>query len=904
TYFDFANFKSQEDIIDDLMDNFLESIEIHHKGYIDISLIDKDKWVDYVHVITPFSSLTKGMTRLWHEANDGSIWYIDVPLDAHLKNKNLDVKVYHKRYKDERVLKEENYQLSNANPNITLEKMDFELYNYLGYKINKGNLKEDESVSLSMDRFNDEVIVEFYYKEKELKNLGLVKLIASEGKFDVLEGIPSSEYLTGKGRAKKYLVDYKFNKKNIEKSFPIKVTKTYVYTVGKKTKRETFKFDFNIKREANFYKINYFQCHILDLIKIYNESLETGILDMFPKGYIPPNIDIDRYDKNIVALPNYSSVVSAGTVYHSPPSRSSIKSDCLKKAEDTIGDILVKNDLLTFNEKIILDDEEVYKNTKEPENIPEAPLTKEGVFLEKYLKIPNEKRNKIYDSKGEIIYKLLKGKSIDPIDVKDKIIETYVNPVIVHTPVFTKLLFSTIGDKYNQMINGNKEDRSLILGMDTKFKYQTKGEHKDILGYKDRDYQKYILKKEIKFPFDIYYKTTKREKSKLVSKDTWIEVNDEINNIYIPTWVDEGEYIIETKTTPINALDNDLEIVKNANLNLNEYIIKDKVKVRVLGRIFGFKITDIYDYPNWEEVFRIKKGSKTHKDDSYFWVGKKDEYGNKEDNHKYILPISPGSHPKYLNQGSLKLGYKFRFQLNTIGNFFKEDKIVINPKFKYLNKSNNIDSSVKFWTYIQKDLKNHFICLDDKEDLEKYLPTYYLDISDPFIDISDEALNYSSNILNIDLFDLKEKKINIGNLKNIQLNKYLRVFEGNLDELTKEIDQSRVKNSVQRWFGFYKLPNYLYVVDENIDLNEYALKNNGIDFKEEIFKKDGYIIVNFEIQTNKSNTSLGKDLKYNAKLSNMFKIEGFDKTIENFKNKRDINLDYGDTIFYDVYKRK
>ena len=63
------------------------------------------------------------------------------------------------------------------------------------------------------------------------------------------------------------------------------------------------------------------------------------------------------------------------------------------------------------------------------------------------------------------------------------------------------------------------------------------------------------------------------------------------------------------------------------------------------------------------------------------------------------------------------------------------------------------------------------------------------------------------------------------------------------------VDPDRVTKSKQKWYFEYSLPSDVHAVKKGFDVTKYAHENGGIDYKEDFWKKDGYIVVNFEIVT-------------------------------------------------------
>ncbi|MDM8534558.1 DUF5704 domain-containing protein [Clostridiaceae bacterium HSG29] len=925
TSFDFTAVKnSNPELIDLLMDEFLLSMEEEHGDYFDGSLVNEEEWLKYIHVTTPYSAVSRGMARLWHNANN-TLWYIDVALNNDIVNAiveemNTEVTVKHIRYKDGSVFQEETLFFNEINDrisNITLTN-----YEYIGsqvvyndeikeFKTENADMRNYYEIS-DLDNSKNRITIEFYYKENinEEEVIGEIQAMDREiNEFDVYKGIPSSEKLYVNVFGYEYLTDYNFSNIKASSDYEIKIKRKYIEkwieNEEEKTDETTITKTYTISRNYSYYEINNFECYGIDSALIENETLNDGEIEIYPSNYSFPVIDVKNND-NIVSIPQYDSIITLGT---KEVDKGEVPSSVNWKdyAEEAVGNYIVKNDKLIFNGNTIMNDNEFISNCPSPILVPEADIVNENVLYKNDLLIDSSIRNGDYSSTGKIKYKRLE--SLNPKQGINIEKEIDINDVTVHTPIYTELLLSTIGDEFNQNINAKLEDNSIILGMDTTLRYSTKGQHKNILGYGNKEYDKYIKKKEIKFPFDIYFDTKIDDLDKFIEKNTWIEVLKKDTDIYVPIWVDEGLYTMETRTTAINANKNDESILVKANLNKDEYIIKDEKEVEIIGRLYGFKITDIADYPTWEEVFRKEKGSYEHLDGHFYPIGSNDENGNEiKTNEKYFLPIIPGSHPIYENAGSIKTGYEIRFQIETIGNYFNDgDKIIITPIFSYFDKNGIENNNISLWSLVaDKDNNSYLIDLNNiKEELKDKFK-YEIEVGNPYRDIKEKEYEKTSEIYNITEYELKTKKVNIGYADKINLTKYLRIFNEYEKELPNTINKTRVEIAKQKWYGEYKLPNNTYVIDNDIDLNEYAKDNNGIDFTEDVFKKDGYILVNFQIETEKDANSLGNNLKYNAPLSNMFEIEGFNKTKEcNVDGEiKNFNFEYGDIIFFNPNEKR
>lgn len=138
----------------------------------------------------------------------------------------------------------------------------------------------------------------------------------------------------------------------------------------------------------------------------------------------------------------------------------------------------------------------------------------------------------------------------------------------------------------------------------------------------------------------------------------------------------------------------------------------------------------------------------------------------------------------------------------------------------------------------------------------------------------------------------------------------MRTFEGDTTNLPEGVDPEKARKSVQRWYGEYGLPADLLVVEKDFDIRKavYADQSIGKDYegftyKEPFFIRDGYLMVNFDIETvkgveqdldtvTKENLEEKRELSYGKYSANadMWKIEGdfrhLDDEVAGIRNKR------------------
>lgn len=684
---------------------------------------------------------------------------------------------------------------------------------------------------------------------------------------------------------------------------------------------------YTVTRGYSYWTIDHFEVFVPEKVTVENAALPGGRVTISQNGLKIPQITLSHKDsisEHVLNSP-FSDAISSGTIEYDSyigsyvidlgseninggtvrPSVPSVANHA-SVIENAIEQYKTKNDLLIFNGTKIMDD--VISNTgnaPDPLKFPESRLCSENVFYKNGLTIPDNILNGFHESKGTVTYRRL-SETINP--VKNETLEIpidSVNSVRVHTPVVCN---SGILDdfKNDQTLNPDRSRSALVLGRPSKIRFLTVGEHLDIKGYSmngPMDCRKYTKDRQVRFPFDVYIGTDKPDNSYFVPANTWHSIPmdssyDEMY-IYIPAWVAEGDYEVEFREIAVNAPDlNNTE--RLANLNINNYVAVRNSPVRVIGRVYGFKITDIAD-KLWNDVFRTNTLEHTG---NYYYVGTKDEEGRDRGISKlFTLPILEGSHAIYKNRGALKTGYTFRFDLTTVGEYFGDkDYINIKPQFYYVNKDGTGRQKVDLWYHEEFNGKmNYFVKIESggrNRDNPKFMK-----LGDIYRNVPVDEVQNTAKILGINEDSFKNKLSQIGWFDQIILSKDQRTFIGQTNSLPAGVDPDKVKKSVQKWYGEYYIPNDIYVAPAGFDVAEYARKNNGLTGKESFWLKDGYIIVNFRIETVKNDDFDNPVLSYwGAPYCNMFEREGFSYTKTDYFGAT-FQLKDGDIIFYDISKR-
>lgn len=721
--------------------------------------------------------------------------------------------------------------------------------------------------------------------------------------FDVLQGIPTTENLYANVISSKYLVGYTFKKISGTKVYPIRVSQqvTLNWTEKDDKGKDVPKTDsrniiktYPIERKFSYWEIMNLGLYGIDSATIENGALASAVT-LTPKGYTLPTVThkITPGEVGHIKEPIIKDVVLPSITLNQ---KDFPNEDWKGLAEDSVDKIKCKNDKLIFNGTAIMDDKELEEKTESPKEVPEGlEEIGENVLFQEGLMIPATKANKEYETTGTIYYKPIAEINAESpqlvYDIED------INSVTVHTPTVCD---AQIQDNFqdNQKINPTYGMASLILDRPFYVTLPTTGSHRYIKGYGYRDYGKYIASREVRFPFDVYRGSSSG--GMLIPKNSWTSIAED-TQFYLPTWVPEGQYTISFQSAAINASANggfgNTESL--ANLSLSNYVAIDTTTVDVSGRVYGFHIYDITDYPIWEKVFRTDIG-KTKLSGFTYTVGTKNQNGVVTgQNSKYTIPLVNGSHPQYKNQGVLKTGYAIRFSLKTIGTMHQDkDYIRMKPTFYYVDaKGNNRQPVDIYYSETFNGKKQYMVKIGSSIDLEnkKEIMT-----GDRYLSIDDAELYQAAVIKGITKAALMVQRRKVFTYTNIMIPESLRTFVGYHSAPPSSVPINDIAKSVQNWYGEYYFPSEIHVAPKDFDILTYVKKNGPLTYKESFWLKDGYIIVNFEIETvqngNRYLSYINKTNEANG-YCNMWKREGFSYTKTDYKNNIFTFID-GDFILY------
>ena len=697
---------------------------------------------------------------------------------------------------------------------------------------------------------------------KEYEEIDPTAVIAADARgneeYEVLDGIPGTESLYANAFTGKYLAGSTFTRKYGTKVYNVKVKITYnlswTTTTTDPTTGETvtkhehesvpMTYNYPIQRNFSYWIISALGVYGIENAVLNNDALPGESVTLTPVGYDPPSVDYihsEEEDEHLIQ-PENNITVNLGS--ESVNSSNVPRREYWDEAEDAVAKIRCMNDKLVFNGVTIMSDEEKEEETDAPGDIPSGlEEIGENVLYKSNLVIHGTMANGEYESTGTVNYKPIT--ELNPSEVETSYELEDVNSVVVHTPAVCDAKVQT-NNKDNQMITPDKTKASLVLDRPFYVTLPTTGNHREIKGYEYQDYGDYIDSRQVKFAFDVYKGSSANDS--FIKKDTWTSVSSN-TQFYLPTWVNEGKYTINFRSIAINAEAND-GISKTeplANGELENYVATDTVNVEVSGRIYGLNLYDISDYPMWQDVFRIPNSLSLT--GFKYTVGDKDQNGNSNGNDpKYTLPLVNGVHPKYGNVGAVKTGYVTRFKLKTVGNMYGDnDYIRILPTFYYVDNTGKNRQEVDiYYSETFNGKRNIMVKMGSSVDLEnkKSLRT-----GDLYLGIPEQALSQTAYYQGMTLKDWKAQVKNIFTYTNIMLPGSLRTFVGYIANVPGNVSQAGVAKSVQNWYGEYYLPSEIHAVPKGYDINNYIRYNGGLNYKESFWLKDGYIIINFNIET-------------------------------------------------------
>ena len=689
-------------------------------------------------------------------------------------------------------------------------------------------------------------------------------------KFDSEKGIPSSETQYVHVASSEYLTQYTFRRYYGTKQYQKKIPPEKEKDDKGKPIPPTYQ---TVTRSYSYWKIVDLNVYKLGKAEIENGSLPAGTIQLTPNY---------TYKAPVVTYQKHSDHMKEP-----------------KSGETTIGEIKVRNDSLVFNGTTIMADNWCNATTSKPKKLPRAKTCPDYAYFMNHLQIDPQKANGTYESEGTLTYERIchvgeesEGSSIE-YDIDN------INDVVVHTPTICAGLTSD-QKEYNQLVHPDRSVSGLVLDRYFYIKSPTKGYHSELKGYEERDYKKYIAKREVQFSFDCYLNGTYHK------AETWIPLEEEETRFYLPIWVKEGYHSVKFRNRTINCDKNKgLEKTEEtANVDVENYVATSESTVEVSGRIYGMNVYDITDYPLWESVFRKPKSIK-HTGFT-IPVGKNNQNGVpralNEHTARSMLPILGRTHPYFQNIGAMKTGYLARMSLTTIGQMYaKADAIRIVPTFYFLDRKGNREEVDVYYTEQVNGKRQELVKVGgklDKTNIKK------IKLGETLRSVPLEELQTKAQIEKLTLGQAKASKANVYTFGEITIPGELRTYTGTNyapgETIPGEVDQELATKSRQKWYFEYYLPSEIHLASKGFDVYQYGHEHYGLDYKESFWKKEGYLLINFAIETIQNGE---RHLSYinasnaQAGYCNMWNKEGFGYQKKDHM-ERTYQLQDGDTLSY------
>lgn len=709
-------------------------------------------------------------------------------------------------------------------------------------------------------------------------------------RFDVSQGIPSSENLYANVTTNEYT--YTFQHDQVNGSVTYSVTVNHLDEDGNPT-HTTFTFS----KSYSYYVVSSFELYAIESATVNNAALPGGKVVLTPSAaYQVPQVDYQS-----------SGQVSTGSTSIIISSASSDPETIQAAAQNAVPTPSVSNDQLTVNGKVVLDGSSTSSNGSSPNtgNLTPGMISRDALYV-RNIKIPDTIRNGVYSSNGIITYK--RTYQVNPTGPANKSFPiTPINPVKVHTPVYAAMTVSD-DDAHNQMVNPSDTASSIILSRTFTLDLSHTGQHLNIPGYGNRDYTAYIKDRQINIPFDVYLGTDRD--GTYLRGNTWyslksLGIDNTVHSItfYAPTWVREGPYSIQMRTLALNDTSNGTSTENNSNLNLSHTVGLVSKSVEVSGRVYDLKVTDVQDYA-WELFFRKVKG-KPEATGKAFYTGNSTINGTVDSKRTYTYPIMPGKNDvKGFDKIAVKLGYGFHFELKTIGNYSDElDFVRVQPTFYFVDKAGKHRQEVDLYYATPK---TPMIRIGDasKDTLTQSvkLNFAYRGIpTDEFTKTADAMFQLRGSIKDFTLDSWKtsfpkisQNGVTASKYYKILLSEPIRSYIGPETDLPSGVSNYKSLASVQKWYGEYALPSDCLAVPKGTDLS----KLRNLTASSPVFLKEGYIIVSFkDIAVINEDNFTNPALQYTGKTGDGWSLENYNL------NQNGWELMPGDVMVYYADKR-
>lgn len=855
-----------------------------------------------VYILQYPTKYNKGLVLLYHKVNN-VIWYkyFEIPeFEKEMLIKNVNI-----IYDCDDELSD--IELNSIKKNNKVYKLNFEddIKNiYVEYEQIKGFYKISAEIFLKNDKneiirkinFDNKYKISIYEIENSIKNIDVIfklkknnslfipklnsKLKIYSNRYDVLDKIPVQQDVNILINIDKPIIlEYSYNLKSSYKNYNAKIFVDNIEYM-------------DVKIEKTF---SYYVIENLVLFKLYEMQVVSDIFgkDIIYKNLFDIKYNIKKYqeDEHILETGNIYSGMDKEVFFNIYLSKEKFDKiyDIKKYVNDYIGDLKVRNDRIEIDGNIIMDDN--YENNFT--NIPNKFISKEFDYLNSE-KIYKKLKNGVYNSYLKLEYKKI-------FDINNNL-KIYINNIMGNdVNIFTPASISSniyLDENLDQRsdFDMNKKNGIKAFPIASIMRVEIDNVRNDFEN-KFLNSDEHIEKNTIiaDFPFYLSYDEKDLEGSNLekfyIKENSEIILRDKLFFIKLPTFVEEKIGNIYLKTYAKN-----FESIKDLNFNNykyeknynnNEYIVYNNHKLDLTGRIFDLAITNSSD-----ENFNFLNYKK-------YLIGNKDLNGKLVYLEDLILPL--GSFQNKNNiffDNKYVMGHKIEINLKTYGDYYKKyEYIRMKPTYYHIDFDGNrkeVDLYYKKDDYYVKSGSlddNYFVKYifnENKFDkIDKMLKIYRI--------IDEMKLN---NLIDTD-YGYNDYFISVNNVKRISrtdlvgLTTSQRLFIGN--KVNNKVNDIKQIISEQSWYGGFEIPKTSKFLEKD-------KKNLDIYLDNDLFLKEGYIIINFSVELIKNKDILNPRLSFISNTHNSFKTQGFNfdgKFSDKVKNFKFLD---GDLIIIDLGK--
>lgn len=516
--------------------------------------------------------------------------------------------------------------------------------------------------------------------EKKSSEIVCDFVIASNDKgkeiYKVSEAIPSGERVYLSGKASKYCYDLENTNVSGTIKIPVKINTTYIlkwvdYKGVYHAESQTVQRNYYVSKKYSYYRVDKANVYKLRDIKLSSDALESEML-------FKPDNDVNKYVEQYGASKNRITykidkakcVTEDVVIFSSNNLRPSIPDDNYQKvANEAVSYIKVKNDYLSIEDNIVLNDEEVKNSGK----APVYKMPEKIDILEKDLFLSYESPNGEYVPKCELLYK-----NVTFNTSKKNVVAT--NKISIFTPVVCKIsmLFTK---NLNQEVN--PVENTVILGKNVEMSENFSGFHSNLKGYGERDYSEYVGYKFIKLPISVYVEGNYYRKNEWIYLGWGNSTDLSLMNIQVPPSTKLGNYKGQYKCYVMNADGEEEEGGLGANTSINQSFAYVDFDFRVSGNVYKFGVEDgTQRYAVDKLVFSNQEGA------------------GSENNSVRNYDSRTGDNCDELC---------YSYSMNVTGDYSNEDKIMISYIYYYLKDGKRIPVNV--YTYSDGKLEK----ADDKK---------------------------------------------------------------------------------------------------------------------------------------------------------------------------------------------